>query len=120
MQAPQTARVHGPAGFTLAELLVVIGIIAVLMSLLIPALAGARRQGQLVCCMSNMRQLATAFKIYETDNKGRRPPYLGGTGEYWTKDQYLGNILARNGIVKGAVFTCPRDADDSRLSYSMN
>jgi prepilin-type N-terminal cleavage/methylation domain-containing protein/prepilin-type processing-associated H-X9-DG protein len=105
-----------PRAFTLVELLVVIGIIAILISVLLPALAAARRQGQLVRCQSNLHQIATGFYLYAADNKGRFPVNLGLT----TWVNCVGDYLARDGIVKGhELFTCPRD-EDARLSYSMN
>ena len=116
---------HRPAprrpAFTLVELLVVIGIIAVVIALLLPALAAARRQGQLVQCQSNLRQLAVGIFAFAADNKGRFPPNRGGPGggEYWYQDAFAGHYLAPNGIVKGRVFSCPVD-DDSRRSYAMN
>jgi prepilin-type N-terminal cleavage/methylation domain-containing protein/prepilin-type processing-associated H-X9-DG protein len=69
-------------GFTLVELLVVIGIIAVLISLLLPALGRAREQAKNVQCLSNLQQIGLAMQMYMGNSKGVLMP-----------SQYTGNFL---------------------------
>ena len=67
-------------GFTLIELLVVISIIALLVSILMPALGKAREQARLAVCASNQRQLVTGVLIYATENEGKFPPRITRPG----------------------------------------
>jgi prepilin-type N-terminal cleavage/methylation domain-containing protein len=64
-------RHHARPGFTLVELLVVIGIIALLMGILLPVLAKAREEARRVVCVSNVRQLTAAWLMYCYEHKGR-------------------------------------------------
>src|SRR3954452_9962304 len=66
-------RIGKSRGFTLVELLVVIGIIALLISILLPALGKARRSAKRAACLSNLRQLMTAATNYMANNKGAFP-----------------------------------------------
>ncbi|MEM1027127.1 MAG: prepilin-type N-terminal cleavage/methylation domain-containing protein [Planctomycetota bacterium] len=70
---PRSPRRPEPNGFTIIELLVVIAIIALLVGLLLPALAGARRSAQRVTCSSNLRQIGVIMESYTQDYDGVFP-----------------------------------------------
>ena len=109
-------------GFTLVELLVVIGIVALLVSLLLPALNKVRRSGEMLSCSSNLRQIALAFSLYEKDNRGLWPilltsgPTYRRTCEGYSLEVLLSKYLGKEIIpsfaassqkVFGKVFICP-------------
>ena len=70
------------AAFTLVELLVVIGIIALLIGMLLPALQQARQQAKTLQCLSNVKSIASAMQIYLTQNKGWIPGSPNTTGRH--------------------------------------
>jgi prepilin-type N-terminal cleavage/methylation domain-containing protein/prepilin-type processing-associated H-X9-DG protein len=121
-------------GFTLVELLVVIGIIALLIAILLPALQGARKQAKDVQCASNIRQLCTALIMYANEYKGKFPPNINdfpGTPSagnrdfvFWYNDDVLGRFLPKpvitgTGAIGGPIMNCPEDTEGLRC-YAMN
>jgi prepilin-type processing-associated H-X9-DG protein len=97
----------GTGAFTLIELLVVVGIVAVLIALLMPALSKARKQALQVACLSNLRQLGSAFIAYATNNRGWFPSPASGDGFTFEEDW----IYWRNNWPSGN----PRDPMDSPI-----
>ena len=119
---------HRRKAFTLVELLVVIGIIALLIAILLPALRKAKDMAQRTVCGSQMRQLTAAWMIYANDNKGTMVSC--DTAKYgWVTDLGAGQTIEQT-IKNGAlykylnsikVYKCPTEQTTTRLcTYSLN
>ena len=94
-------RKENRAGFTLAELLAVIGVVALLFALLLPALSVARERSRRIACMSNVRQLAMGMLLYaEDDARGSL------SGKTHSEDQDL-NWLANGYAEERRLYVCP-------------
>jgi prepilin-type N-terminal cleavage/methylation domain-containing protein/prepilin-type processing-associated H-X9-DG protein len=117
-------------GFTLVELLVVIGIIAVLIAILLPALRKARESAFTLTCSSNMRQIGQAMRLFANERQDRLPGSAQSTSgsvgwseilneEFFKKP---GNYINGKGFIRDSQIYCPKwlPPDNTRRPWAMN
>ena len=109
-------KTHRPNAFTLVELLVVIATIGILAALLLPVLSQAKEKSRSTACLSNLRQVSLAIRLYTDDYSDRLPvlpdpnPYPNGVGAFYKQlvKGYLGLTGPASPTEK--VFACPSDS----------
>ena len=133
LQQPRVNPPKARRGFTLVELLVVIGIVAVLVGILLPTLSKARESAARAACLSNLRQLHLLLVQYADANRqfvpvGYRDGSPAGQKQFnsmvysgTSKRYVLWGILLQAGYMKTpGIFFCPAERDESRLQGSGN
>ena len=126
------------AGFTVIELLVVLAIMAIMASLLLPALDGGRLKSKRIACQSNLRQLALSVQMYCADSESKLPENRpgGDRPNIWIRGDLKRSLDATNQLLitqsklfpyasHASVYRCPADPSQAYglprvRSYSMN
>jgi len=105
---------QGSHALTLIEVSVVVAIVAVLACLLLPALATARKRGQLIYCNNQLKQIGLGFRIWEGDHTNLYPmsisTNLGGTLEYMASGATFRHFqVMSNELATPYILVCPAD-----------
>lgn len=115
----KTRTPTGRRGFTLIEMLVVLGILALLAAILLPVFLAARERGRATACASNLRQLHLAFSQYAADNNGYLPPYITDKNREVMRDDGTSYVIPNQSeelvasvkpyIQTASIWFCPDD-----------
>ncbi len=110
--------IRGRRAFTLLELLVVVAIIALLISILLPSLDGARRQAQSVACQANLRSVTVATQMYQNDHRGYLPDNLWSENAWNVKKEnvWFYKLFPRY-LQDPRVLVCPGDPMQTEFDF---
>ncbi len=125
MLGRKTPKMIATRGFSLVELIVVIGLIGLLTALLLPALASSREQAKMIQCQSNLRQIGQALFEYANVYKGSLPSWSGWNvypdgsspedeaGLAWTEEL----ALTFGQKPDSAIYNCPSFPPETPMNY---
>jgi competence protein ComGC len=113
------------AALTLVEVLVVIAILAVLVALVLPRLAAAKKKAERITCVNHLCQIGLAFRIWEEDHKNHFPmnvsTNLGGTLEYIERSETFRHFqVMSNQLCTPVILVCPTDVRHPANDFGSN
>lgn len=118
-----TSRRFTSSAFTLAGLLVIVAVLAILAAMLLPALAKAKQKARRINCVNNLKQCGLAFRIWEGDHNDRYPmdtsSDLGGTREFDTGAGTFRHFqVMSNELSTPKILACPADDRIAAVNFA--